>query len=63
MFLARELTGQSLPRIGRHFCRDHTTVLYAARKIARLAAGDAKMAGAVAGCRELLARRDGEGGR
>ena len=56
MFLARELTGQSLPRIGQHFCRDHTTVLYAARRIARLIAADAGVAGAVAGCRELLAR-------
>ena len=33
MYLARELTGASLPMIGRHFCRDHTTVLWAIRKI------------------------------
>jgi chromosomal replication initiator protein len=34
MYLCRTLTGQSLPQIGRAFGdRDHTTVLYAFRKI------------------------------
>jgi chromosomal replication initiator protein len=33
MYLARELTDQSLPRIGDGFCRDHTTVLYAVRRV------------------------------
>ena len=37
MALAKELTNQSLPEIGRAFGgRDHTTVLYACRRIARL---------------------------
>ena len=56
MFLARETTGQSLPRIGRHFCRDHTTVLHAMRRIAAMLASDAALASQVAGCRALLAR-------
>jgi chromosomal replication initiator protein len=33
MYLARELTDASLPRIGDGFCRDHTTVLYAIRRV------------------------------
>jgi chromosomal replication initiator protein len=43
MYLARELTGESLPAIGRHFGgRDHTTVLHACRRTsARLATDDA----------------------
>jgi chromosomal replication initiator protein len=42
MYLARELTGESLPAIGRHFGgRDHTTVLHACRRATtRLAADD-----------------------
>ena len=61
MFLAREVTDHSLPRIGRHFGRDHTTVLHAVRRIQRLAADDPRIAAEVEGCRELLARaREGE---
>ena len=37
MYLCRELTDSSLPTIGREFGgRDHTTVMYATSKIARL---------------------------
>lgn len=36
MALARELTGASLPEIGRQFGRDHTTVLHGCRNVARL---------------------------
>ena len=37
MYLCRELTDDSLPKIGKHFGgRDHTTVMYAERKINQL---------------------------
>jgi chromosomal replication initiator protein len=41
MYLARELTGESLPAIGRHFGgRDHTTVLHAWRRASARVASD-----------------------
>ncbi len=41
MYLARELTGESLPAIGRQFGgRDHTTVLHACRRAAARIASD-----------------------
>jgi chromosomal replication initiator protein len=41
MYLARELTSESLPAIGRHFGgRDHTTVLHACRRTAARIATD-----------------------
>ena len=44
MYLCRELTDRSLPEIGRLFGgRDHTTVLYARRKILRLFETDADL--------------------
>ncbi len=54
MYLARELTGESLPAIGRHFGgRDHTTVLHACRRTTSRIAGDASAREAV---EKLLAR-------
>ena len=48
MYLAKELTGKSLPELGRRFGdRDHTTVLHAIRKIARLRQSDAQVNSAV----------------
>jgi chromosomal replication initiator protein len=43
MYLARELTGQTLPAIGRAFGgRNHTTVLHAYRRTAERIASDPK---------------------
>jgi chromosomal replication initiator protein len=40
-YLARQLTGLSFERIGSYFGgRDHTTAIYACRKVSQLAAGD-----------------------
>ncbi|MDD6792772.1 MAG: helix-turn-helix domain-containing protein, partial [Thermobifida fusca] len=38
MYLCRELTDLSLPKIGQQFGRDHTTVMHADRKIRSLMA-------------------------
>lgn len=40
MYLARQLTGLSLPRLGAAFGRDHTTVLHACRKVEAEIAAD-----------------------
>lgn len=40
MYLARKLTERSLPKIGARFSRDHTTVLYAIRKMEKMLAAD-----------------------
>ena len=55
MYLARELTGESLPAIGRHFGgRDHTTVLHAWRRTAARIADDEQAREAVEKlCRNL----------
>jgi chromosomal replication initiator protein len=44
MYLSRELTGLSLPRIGAAFDRDHTTVLHACRKVEEKIGEDASLA-------------------
>ncbi|MGE3538173.1 MAG: chromosomal replication initiator protein DnaA [Candidatus Tectimicrobiota bacterium] len=55
MFLCRECTDASLPEIGRQFGgRDHTTVLYACSKIARLEETDENVAQQLAQLRRVL---------
>ena len=59
MYLARELTGESLPAIGRHFGgRDHTTVLHAWRRTTTRIATDHTAREAVEElCRRLDCKR------
>jgi chromosomal replication initiator protein len=65
MYLCKELTGKSLPAIGRRFGRkDHTTVLHGARRIAALIDPsnrqfDAEIAAAVKALRDELETRLG----
>lgn len=57
MYLARELTVQSLPEIGRRFNgRDHTTVMHAVRKISRLIESNPDVAADVNRLRAELGR-------
>ena len=55
MYLARELTDESLPEIGRGFGgRDHTTVLHAVRSVTRDVSRDPQLATAVDSLRRQL---------
>jgi chromosomal replication initiator protein len=54
MYLVRELTRLSLPRIGAAFARDHTTVLHACRKVENDLEGDAALAKQVSDLRATL---------
>jgi chromosomal replication initiator protein len=55
MFLSRELTGESLPAIGRRFGgRDHTTVLHACRRTQERISGDSDVRTAVDSLRDML---------
>jgi chromosomal replication initiator protein len=59
MYLARELTSESLPAIGRHFGgRDHTTVLHAWRRTTARIASDDTSRDAVEQLRHVLAHTD-----
>lgn len=58
MFLAREMTPLSYPRIGAHFHRDHTTVLFGERRIRELMAVKPKLAAYVRECRALVKPRE-----
>jgi len=58
MYLARELTGESFPAIGRHFGgRDHTTVLHACRRTTARISSDETSRKAVEALRRSLNSR------
>lgn len=54
MYLCRELTHNSYPFLGRHFDRDHTTVLYGVNVIEERLKSDPKLREAVESIRESL---------
>lgn len=56
MYLARKLTRCSYPQIGQHFGgRDHTTVLFAYRKVAAQLKTDDKLAARLEQCCQIIA--------
>lgn len=56
MYLVRELTGHSLPNIGRHFGnRDHTTVIHAIKAVEERMASDPSYRADVEALRAALA--------
>lgn len=57
MYLCRELTDLSLPRIGREFDRDHTTVMHAVRKIRQQVVDGGRVAGQVRDLTMLIKKR------
>jgi chromosomal replication initiator protein len=55
MYLSRELTDYSLPKIGEEFGgRDHTTVIHAHEKISKLLLSDTQLQRQVKEINELL---------
>jgi chromosomal replication initiator protein len=56
MYLARELTGASYPRLGQHFARDHTSVLYAWRMTVKRMGHDARLRAQIESCKKILER-------
>lgn len=57
MYLSRELTDASLPKIGQEFGgKDHTTVMHACDKIARQIKTDTEIKSAVSDLRQMLER-------
>jgi hypothetical protein len=57
MFLAREFTGASYPKIGRYLGMDHSTVHYGVKRVRALIAEDPDYADEVSICRALIVDR------
>lgn len=54
MFLAREMTANSLSQIGRYYSRHHTVVMDAERRVAALSLTKPKLAAHVQECRHRV---------
>ena len=59
MYLCRELTDLSLPKIGEHFQRDHTTVLHSVEKVKRILRSDRAVFDRVTQLTQDLRKGDG----
>ena len=58
MFLAREITSNSLPQIGKYFGRDHTTVLHGHRTIQQICAKSIRFSNRVDEIRNCVIPQD-----
>jgi chromosomal replication initiation ATPase DnaA len=56
MFLAKEMLGTGWKSLGRYWGKDHTTAMFAFRRITGLLQTDLYLARQVEGCRDVLAR-------
>ncbi len=54
MFLARELTNASYPKIGRHFGRDHTTIVHGVKSLRERMQTNPKVMAHVCECRDAM---------
>lgn len=54
MFLARDLTGMSFPVLGRHFDRNHSTIILNMQRMQKRIAADPKLAEIVAELKRRL---------
>ena len=57
VYLTREMTGLSLPRIGDAFGRDHSTIINSCEKVGKLLESNAATKAAVADLRKIIAER------
>lgn len=57
MYLAKEITDRSFPRIGRIFNKDHTSVIHAVQKIGREIKTDPQLQRDVAEIRAMIAQK------
>jgi len=57
MVLSRELTGQSYPRIGRAFRRDHSTVIHATQQVEAWRRSEPHTIRQLAAARQLIGAR------
>ncbi len=57
VYLTREMTGMSLPRIGDAFSRDHSTIINSCEKIAALLDSDPSMKATIADLKKIISEK------
>ena len=57
VYLTREMTGMSLPRIGDAFGRDHSTIINSCEKVARLVEDSTEMRDSITDLRKIISEQ------